>query len=268
MANRQQPDLSETGQGRPSEERSPAMLSPGIAEFLLALADDKHLMGQQHAEWIGVTPFLEEDLAFCSIGQDELGHAALLYELLVGDDDTEIDAVAFGRSASEYRSCHLVEWCTADWPETFIRHWLFDLADSLRWKLLAESSLTQLRDLAARVEREELFHRMHAERMLDVLLADAEGFERLRAAVVKLSGLVQGLFEPVAGEAEAIEARVASGAFADSWTDFVSAVEGRVGGVEWGSPPAQNERRTRSSDWQTLLTRMREVIDLDTSAVW
>ena len=45
-------------------------ISPQVREFLLALADDKHLMGQQHAEWIGVTPFLEEDLAFCSIGQD------------------------------------------------------------------------------------------------------------------------------------------------------------------------------------------------------
>ena len=33
-------------------------------------------MGQQHTEWIGVAPFLEEDLAFSSIGQDELGHAA------------------------------------------------------------------------------------------------------------------------------------------------------------------------------------------------
>ncbi len=61
-------------------------LSDGGREYLLAFADDEHLIGQQHTEWIGTAPFLEEDLAFCSIAQDELGHAAALYELL-GDAD-------------------------------------------------------------------------------------------------------------------------------------------------------------------------------------
>ena len=54
----------------------------GGREHLLALADDEHLIGQQHTEWIGVAPFLEEDLAFASIAQDELGHAAALYEVI------------------------------------------------------------------------------------------------------------------------------------------------------------------------------------------
>ena len=53
-----------------------------LREFLLAFADDEHLMGQQHTEWIGVAPFLEEDLALASIGQDELCHAVMLYELV------------------------------------------------------------------------------------------------------------------------------------------------------------------------------------------
>ncbi len=45
--------------------------APELREYLLALADDDHLMGQQHTEWIGVAPFLEEDMALASIGQDE-----------------------------------------------------------------------------------------------------------------------------------------------------------------------------------------------------
>ena len=56
-------------------------LGPAERAVLLAFADDEHLMGQRHTEWIGVAPFLEEDLAFASIGQDELGHAAMLYAL-------------------------------------------------------------------------------------------------------------------------------------------------------------------------------------------
>ena len=35
--------------------------APELREYLLALADDDHLMGQQHTEWIGVAPFLEEE---------------------------------------------------------------------------------------------------------------------------------------------------------------------------------------------------------------
>ena len=83
-------------------------LTTGVREFLLAFADDEHLMGQQHAEWIGVAPFLEEDLAFCSIGQDELGHAASLYAIVAGDGDPTgvvdpaIDELAFHRDPVSY----------------------------------------------------------------------------------------------------------------------------------------------------------------------
>lgn len=243
-------------------------VSPGVREFLLALADDKHLMGQQHAEWIGVTPFLEEDLAFCSIGQDELGHAALLYELLAGDDDRAIDDMAFDRTAEQYRSCHLVELATDDWVIAFARHWLFDLADQLRWESMGESSISALADVAARIESEERFHRLHADQMLNVLLASDDARRRLKVAVEAMDPLVQGLFEPVAGEEDAIATGATSQRFGDRWPDFVVAVEDRVGAVSWREPALQNNRTLRSADWQPLMTRMREVIDLDLTAQW
>ena len=117
-------------------------------EVLLALADDEHLMGQQHAEWIGVAPFLEEDLAFCSIAQDELGHAAALYELL-GD----ADQLAFRRSPEDYRSCHLVELPCPDWADALVRHWLYDEAEVLRWDALAGSSWAAVAAVVERVQR-------------------------------------------------------------------------------------------------------------------
>ena len=72
-------------------------------ELVLALADDELCVGQNHSWWIAVGPFLEEDLAFTSIAQDELGHARALYSLLSDD----IDHLAYGRAPSEYRSCLL-----------------------------------------------------------------------------------------------------------------------------------------------------------------
>ena len=55
--------------------------STGERELVLALADDELCVGQNHAWWIAIGPFLEEDLAFTSIAQDELGHARSLYSL-------------------------------------------------------------------------------------------------------------------------------------------------------------------------------------------
>jgi hypothetical protein len=66
--------------------------------------------------------FLEEDLAFSSIAQDELGHAAALYAIVAGDgdpvdDDLRIDELAFRPSPGDWRSAQLVEVASGDWVE-------------------------------------------------------------------------------------------------------------------------------------------------------
>jgi len=46
-----------------------------LARYLLAMADDELVIGYRDTEWTGAAPMLEEDLAFSSIGVDEVGHA-------------------------------------------------------------------------------------------------------------------------------------------------------------------------------------------------
>ena len=148
-------------------------------EVLLSLADDEHLMGQQHAEWIGVAPFLEEDLAFCSIAQDELGHAAALYEVLAVDEELgDADQLAFRRAPQDYRSCHLVELPCPDWSDALVRHWLYDEAEVLRWDALAGSTLPAVAAVVDRVQREEAYHRRHAEALV-ARLVDGDAGPRL-----------------------------------------------------------------------------------------
>ena len=48
---------------------------------LLAIADDELVLGWRDSEWTGIAPVLEEDVAFSSIAQNEIGHARALYEL-------------------------------------------------------------------------------------------------------------------------------------------------------------------------------------------
>ena len=49
--------------------------------LLLELADDELILGWRNSEWTGIAPFLEEDVAFSSIAQTEIGHARAFYEL-------------------------------------------------------------------------------------------------------------------------------------------------------------------------------------------
>ena len=151
-----------------------AMITPGAREVLLAFADDEHLMGQQHTEWIGVAPFLEEDLAFCSIAQDELGHAAMLYELLAEDGASTAsrsDARRTSTAAATSSRCHC-----PDWADALARHWLYDLAEELRWEALAGSSVDEVAAVVERAQREEAYHRRHADALVRRMLDDARGW--------------------------------------------------------------------------------------------
>lgn len=245
-------------------------LSDGAREVLLAFADDEHLMGQQHTEWIGVAPFLEEDLAFASIGQDELGHAALLFELMVGSDDAAIDALAFYREPPQWRSCELVEVKLDDWGDTLVRHWLYDAAEQLRWDLFAESALQELQNVATRALAEERFHRQHADALLDTLLTVDDAKSRLRTSLDKLLPAALTMFDPVAGEAVAISEGVVTGSVADLAPTWQQLVDERFGQTDWGSVTAQplTGRTNRHDDFAPLLSRMLEVLDLDRSVTW
>ncbi len=220
------------------------MITSAAREVLLALADDEHLMGQQHAEWIGVAPFLEEDLAFCSIAQDELGHAATLYELLTDD----VDALAFGRRPEEYRSCHLVEVPCPDWADALARHWLYDLAEELRWEALAGSSVQAVADAVERAQREETYHRRHALALVRRMLDDPDAGPRVSDAIRRLLPLADAMWEPVAGEDDALAAGVVttgSAALRDVWRSRVVDV---AGPVDWAAldHPDQQGRTKRS----------------------
>ena len=56
-----------------------------LAELLLTMADDEFVSGFTDSEWTGIAPTLEEDVAFSSIAQNEIGHARALYELAAAE---------------------------------------------------------------------------------------------------------------------------------------------------------------------------------------
>ena len=132
-------------------------------DLLLEIADDELILGWRNSEWTGIAPFLEEDVAFSSIAQNEIGHARALYELAARDLGTTADALALDRKPEEYRSAPLVELRRLEWARTIARHWLYETADQVRIESLKGSSDPEIAGLAAKIDREEAYHRMHAE---------------------------------------------------------------------------------------------------------
>ena len=103
---------------------------------------------------------LEEDVAFSSIAQNEIGHARALYQLLADD----ADALALRpRTRPSTAASPLVELrFVPDWARTIARHVLYEAADELRIERLKGSADTAVAGLAAKIDREEVYHRLHA----------------------------------------------------------------------------------------------------------
>ncbi len=165
------------------------------ARLLLELADDELILGWRDSEWTGIAPFLEEDVAFSSIAQNEIGHARALYELAARDLGTDADALAFDRRPEEYRCAPLVQLRRLEWARTIARHWLYELADAIRIEALKDSEDPEVAGLARKIEREETYHRLHAEMWIERLLAVPEGRSRLEEAVLELWPYALGVLD-------------------------------------------------------------------------
>jgi ring-1,2-phenylacetyl-CoA epoxidase subunit PaaC len=207
-------------------------------EWLLELADDELILGWRDSEWTGIAPTLEEDVAFSSIAQNEIGHARALYELAARDLGTTADALAFDRSPDEYRSAPLVELRQLDWARTIARHWLYETADELRLEELKSSEDAELAGLAAKMDREEVYHRMHAQMWADRLRGD----ERFESAVDELWPYALGMLAPEQraalaervgrAEVDAVERGEHSDELRGLWTEMTM-VRRSIPGATW-----------------------------------
>src|SRR5207248_11157958 len=114
-----------------------------------------------------------------------------LYELAARDLGTTADELAFDRSPEDYRCAPLVELRRLDWAHTIARHWLYELADELRLARLKDSDDPEVAGLAAKMDREEVYHRLHAQMWAERL----QGNEQFEAAVKDLYPFALGVLD-------------------------------------------------------------------------
>jgi len=258
-----------------------------LGRYLLAMADDELVIGYRDTEWTGVAPVLEEDLAFSSIGLDEVGHARLFYSLLHDLTGVQIDYRA--RREDEYLHAQMLERaCTpryqpdgrhtgeSDWAYAIVRQYLYDRFDAERLQALRECSWQPLALAVDKVQREEKYHLQHGQVWLARLASGSlEARERLDSALSRALPETSGFFEPVEGEdllvAEGVLAR-SSRQLRERWLEGLAPVFEQHGlplPAGGDALPHLGGRLGRHThDWDQLWDEMTSVYRLDPAATW
>jgi ring-1,2-phenylacetyl-CoA epoxidase subunit PaaC len=271
-------------------------LRAALTELLLALADDEFVIGYANSEWTGIAPLLEEDIAFSSLAQDELGHAKLFYELLSelqieAEPNLQstiynlqsVDEIAYGRPPETFRNAQLAERPRGDWAYSVSRQFLYDTADYVRLESLERSAYAPLAIAAGSIIREEKYHLLHAQTWLERLAGgSAAARERQHAAFTALWPDALGLFEPLRGEAELVESGimpVSSAGLQTRWLESIAAASQRLdlpwpfdrqeGGWKPRIEPTYGGRRgVHGASFLALYDTITSVYRLDPSAKW
>jgi len=266
-----------------------------LERYLTAMADDELVIGYRDTEWTGVAPTLEEDIAFSSMGQDEVGHARLYYSLLHDLTGTQVDYRA--RRPDEYRHAQFLEQPAAprynpdgphagggDWAYALVRRYLYDLFDDARLETLRGSAWQPLADAIDKVRREEKYHLLHGQSWFDRLAGShGEPRARLERALGRAWPDALGLFEPIEGEDLLVGhgiIRAGSAVLRDRWLDRLWPVIERHGlalparrdADGYWRPSVQphegGRRGMHTPAWQAMWEEMTSVYRLDPAATW
>lgn len=248
-----------------------------LTELLLSAADDKFMLGHRNADWTGLGPILEEDIAFSSLAQDDLAHSAALYALVAELTHDTDQRLAYGRRPEEYRCAHLVELADQfDWATAVVRQFLCDRFEILRLERLSRSNFEPLKALAQRMLAEEKLAIGHADQWVVRLgRGGPEAAGRVQRALDRLATPATWMHEPTQGvqilESAGLYPRLEREMF-DLWADEVRALVVQAGlRIELARPDFAKpggRRGVRSEEFSELHRELIEVYAEDPQAAW
>lgn len=253
--------------------------------LLLALADDEFILGYRNSEWTGIAPMLEEDVAFSSMSQDEIGHARLMYEMLGKLTGIDPNKIAYARQPQEYLCCQLVEHRRMDWGYAIARQFIYDTADHVRLDAVSHSTFEPLANATQKIIREEKYHLMHGDMWLNRLAnLSPVSKEHLVAALEEMWPDALGIFEELPGEAELVSdgiLRAPMSQLRAEWLEqiapyfqnldlpFPAKLDEQTGLYTPTIQPTSGGRRGQhTEELTTLWDEMTSVYRLDPEAVW
>ncbi len=245
-----------------------------LIRFLYMVADDELVIGHRDSEWLGVAPEIEEDIAFSSIAQDEVGHANYFYSLLEEFGEGDIDVIAFERKSPQRMNAVFVELPNGDWAKTILRHYLYDTFDDVRLDAMIDSSYLPIAFGARKMKREEHYHLIHMETLVRRLgTAGGEALERLKRGFGILWGNVGDLFALPEGFKEFSEFGILTQTVSDLQREWLLRIEkvlkesGIIDKTAKLTVPV-GTRTNHSDALDELIETLLEVHEIDRSATW
>ncbi len=250
-----------------------------LKSLLYATADDLLILGHRNSEWTGLGPLLEEDIAFSSMAQDQMGQSLALYEILQRDlGERDPDTIAFLRPESEYRCCHFVEYPIGSYAFSLMRHFLFDQASYLRFSALANSSFEPLALVSRKLLGEIKYHIMHGNTwMAQLSRGGEESHARMQSALNEAFPMALGIFEELEHEKELVEAEVYPGSaqLREQWLQHIEPALAHGGlklpdlnAMEPGTAFFGGRKGYHSEHLASLIEEMGAVLRSDPSADW
>lgn len=246
-----------------------------LKELLYKLADDQLIIGHRNSEWTGMGPLLEEDIAFSSMAQDKIGQSHALYKMLHDLGEAEPDTIAFMRNSDQFHNCKFTELPNGEYDFSLIRHFLFDHAEAIRFKLLTQSSYTPLADLAKKIQGEIRYHTMHANTWIKQLgTATDVSIQRLQAALDMALPYALGIFEPSPYEQDLITTGIFVGekVLEDEWKATIKAVlqqtQLTLPALDTITPAYGGRAGMHTEELQPLVEEMSAVFRIDPTAQW
>ncbi len=245
-----------------------------VIDLLYRLADDAIIIGHRGSEWTGFAPILEEDIAFSSMAQDDMGHALTFYQMLHELGEPDPDTNVFGRKLEQWKCASLVSLCSKrDWAKSLVRKYFYDVAESLRLESLAQGSLVPLAQLARKLSSEKKYHLMHGHMWMPRLgQGTDESHQLMQDAVDTLYPHALGMFESTGADDLLDQAGIflREDELRKRWVAAVDKVLGESSlKINAKASPVYGGRSGKHpDDLATLLDGMQLVYKLDPSAKW
>ncbi|WP_433748408.1 1,2-phenylacetyl-CoA epoxidase subunit PaaC [Falsibacillus pallidus] len=268
----------------PQEAKLNPEYQSALRELLYQLADDDFLHAFRGSEWLGLAPHIEEDVAFSSINQDTMGHAAMYYSLLEELGEGSADDLAHLRDAGDRKNAVLLELVNGsgtyldepryDWAFTVVRHYFYDTYKKLKLESLKLSSYQPLADAAVKINMEQYYHVMHWKVWFQQLsMSKGEGRERMLEAISRVWKDFGGVlsYGPLAAELHRHGLVEEEQAFKKRWESAMKRILEQVE-VTWPGEPGMELGDGRSgihtADLSTALETLSEVCRSYPKAVW
>ncbi|RSD21121.1 1,2-phenylacetyl-CoA epoxidase subunit PaaC [Mesobacillus subterraneus] len=253
-------------------------------ELLFQLADDDFILAYRGSEWLGLAPHIEEDVAFSSISQDTMGHAAMFYQLLHGLGAGDPDHLAHARPAAERKNAVLLELVNGpgtyltephyDWAFAVVRNYFYAQAKKVRIEALKNSSYQPLAEAAVKVNMELYYHLLHWKTWFTQLLsAGGEAKTRMAAAMEKVFEELDGLFSYGAQGEEFTKHKLidSEDALKARWLQLMSPVFESLDlkmPEKFAMKSGNGRNGEHTEDLQTALDTLGEVYLFDPAASW